>query len=69
MQDDATRPIGTGRMQAKSVRGEPDDQLAPGRSACPTSKRSSGAERAQSPGPPTLAHHGPLAIVRMPERR
>lgn len=30
MHDDATRPIDTGRMQAKSARGEPDDQLAPG---------------------------------------
>jgi non-specific serine/threonine protein kinase/serine/threonine-protein kinase len=30
MNDDATRPIDTGRMQAKSARGEPDDQLVPG---------------------------------------
>lgn len=30
MHDDATRPIDTGRMQAQSARGEPDDQLATG---------------------------------------
>ncbi len=30
MSDDATRPIDTGRMQAQSAHGEPDDQLRPG---------------------------------------